>query len=1128
MLRRSAFREIRSSLGRYIAIIAIIALGVGFFAGLRVTKTDMVKTTDTYVREHGLFDYRLLSTVGYDADDVAALAALDGVHAAEGSFSVDFLTQTANGNDLVLRAHSITDVTNTLSLVAGRLPEKDNECVLDARYYTADVIGSTVGVSELNDEDTLELFRYDEYEVVGLVNAVYYLNYERGSTALGTGSVFAFVYMPYGGFDVDYFTDISLLLSESGYIYSSAYEDAVDAMEESVTDAAELRAEIRFHKLTEDAEKEIADAESELADGWEEYESERAKAEQELADAKQELEDGEAEIAENEQKLADAKAELADAEAELADGWASYEEGLAEYQSQRADAEKELSDAEEQLLELRRQVNDGFVRLQGTDLDAAEAELNAAKAELANAQSLYRTISGAVSSGDLSEAELAALGALLAEAGYLPGGIQNITIQELSQILQQMSMDLKRAQSELDAAEKQLNEAKAQEAELYRAQAEVDRGFLQLQEARREAEQRFADAEDELAAAYAELMDGEAEIADAARELADGEAELADARQELADGWREYEDAKAEADEKLSDAYQELRDGEAELADARRELADLEEPDVYVLDRSTNVGYVCFESDSDIIEAVSRVFPAFFFFVAALVCITTMTRMVDEQRTQIGVLKALGYTNFAIMSKFMIYSGSASLIGCILGFIGGSIIFPKVLWSVYDIMYGFADIILVFDNGLAVVMIAAFLFCALGATWFACRNALADVPAELMRPKSPKSGKRVLLERIPLLWNRMKFLHKVSIRNIFRYKKRLVMMILGISGCTALLITGFGIRDSIKNVADYQFNEISLYDYTVTLSEGAEEETAEQLREAGEGTIADLLFVHESSIDLVGPEETKSVNLVVCDGNLDAFLDLHYNGQQIAYPGPGEVVICDALAERLGIAVGDMVTLRTSDMKSLEVRVSAIFQNYVFYYVYVNAETCEAQWGYVPEYKTGYVTLADGEDVHSSAAKVMDADGVTAVSVAEDLRDRVVNMMSSLDYIVLLIVCCAAMLALIVLYNLTNINITERIREIATIKVLGFTANETASYVFRENILLTAMGALVGIVLGKLLHMYVMNQIRIDMISFDIRIAPLSMLLSLGLTFVFTLGVNLLMRIKLDKVNMAESLKSIE
>ena len=1115
-------------MGRYIAIIAIIALGVGFFAGLRVTKTAMVKTADTNVNDHGLFDYRLVSTVGYDEDDVAAFAELDGVRAAEGSFSADFLAQTMSG-DIVLRAHSITGTVNTLSLVSGRQPAQANECIVDARYYTESDIGTKIVLSAENEEDTLSLFRYAEYEIVGIANSVYYLNYERGSTSLGSGSVAAFIYIPYDGFDVDYYTDVSLLLAESSYIYSDDYEAAVDAMEDSVTALAEERTDVRYQKVTEEAEKEIADAEQELSDGWEEYRSEKENAEQELADAEQELLDGEAEIAENEQTIADARADLERAKVELADGWREYEDGLAEYQTQREDTEAELESAQEELLALQDQVNSGLIQLGEADLDGAEAQLREAEEQVSLLNEAYDTVMGAVSSGELSAADLAELSDVLAEYGYaLPDDAQEITEEELSAILQLLGSELESAQEELTAAEAQLAEAREQEDALYAAQAEIDSGLAALREARAEAERQFAEAEAELEDARVQLLDGEREAADAEAELADGEQELADARQTLSDGWREYEDARAEADEELANAYQELVDAEAELADAKQELADLEDPDVYVLDRSTNTGYVCFESDSDIIEAVSRVFPVFFFFVAALVCITTMTRMVDEQRTQIGVLKALGYTNFAIMSKFMIYSGSASLIGCVVGFVGGSIVFPTVLWSVYDIMYGFADIILVFDNGLAVWMVAAFMFCALGATWFACRSELADVPAELMRPKAPKSGKRVLLERIPFIWNHMKFLHKVSIRNIFRYKKRLIMMILGISGCTALLVTGFGIRDSIKNVADYQFNEISLYDYSVTLSNGADADTEAKLLETGGGTIQECTFLNESTLDLLGEDETKSVNMVVSDGGLDAFIDLHYEGEKIAYPGPGEVAICDALAERLGIAVGDTVTLRTNDMQSLEVKVSAIFQNYVFYYVYVNSETCLDQWGYVPEYKTAYVNVTDGTDVRASAAKVMDMDGVAAVTVVEDLRGRIVNMMSSLDYIVLLIVFCAAMLALIVLYNLTNINITERVREIATIKVLGFYANETASYVFRENILLTAMGALIGLVLGKLLHLYVMNQIRIDMISFDIRIEPLSMLFSLGLTFLFTLGVNLLMRIKLDKINMAESLKSIE
>ncbi len=1129
MLRRSAFREIRSSLGRYLAIIAIVALGVGLFAGLRVSKTAMVKTADVYIHELGLFDYRLVSTVGYDEDDVAAFAKLEGIHAAEGAFSADVLTEREGQGEIVLRAHSLSTDMNAVSLVAGRLPESDQECVADARFFTEADIGTSISISNLNDEDTRDLFRFEEYQIVGLANSVYYLNYERGSTSLGAGSISAFIYLPYGGFDVDYFTDVYLQLEDSGYIYSEEYDAAVDAMEEPVTAAAEERADVRYHKVLDDAETEIADAERELADGWEEYDSEKEKAEKELADARQELEDGALEIEENEQKLEDAKAELETGKADLEEGWQEYEEGLAEYEQQRADAEEELKNAEEQLLDSREQVNDGLIQIAEADLDSAEEELDQSREMVELLSSTYQDALYKLAAGTFGPDDLAELAAVFAQFGYtFPENSQEMTEAELEETLYMLGMEVDRAENELAAGEAQLAEAREQEEELYRAQAEIEQGFAELQKSREEAEQQFAEAEAELEDAYADLLAGEQELADAEVEISDGEQELAEAKQTLADGWKEYEDAKAEADEKLADAYQELLDGEEELAEARQDLAEVEQPDVYVMDRSTNVGYVCFESDTDIIEAVSRVFPVFFFFVAALVCITTMTRMVDEQRTQIGVLKALGYTNFAIMSKFMIYSGSASLIGSVIGFIGGSIVFPIVLWHVYGIMYGFADIILIFDNQLAIWMTLAFLFCALGATWLACKNELADVPAELIRPKSPKSGKRVLMERIPFLWNRMKFLHKVSVRNIFRYKKRLIMMILGIGGCTALLITGFGMRDSVKEVAAYQFDEISLYDYSVTFSQNADEETEQELLEAGDGTIDDLMLLHESTMDLLGENETKSVNVVVSDGSVDGFLSLHNESGEITYPGPGEIAICDALTDRLDIEIGDQITLRTSDMESLEVTVSAVFQNYVFYYVYLDAQTCLDQWGYVPEYKTGYVNVKDGFDVHASAAKVMNLENVTSVSASLDLRERIDNMMSSLDYIVLLIVFCAAMLALVVLYNLTNINIMERIREIATIKVLGFYANETASYVFRENIILTIMGALVGLVLGKLLHYYVMSQIRIDMISFDIRIEPLSILLSIGLTFLFTLLVNLLMNIKLDKINMAESLKSIE
>lgn len=559
-------------------------------------------------------------------------------------------------------------------------------------------------------------------------------------------------------------------------------------------------------------------------------------------------------------------------------------------------------------------------------------------------------------------------------------------------------------------------------------------------------------------------------------------------------------------------------------------LAELEKPETYVLGRNTNVGYVCFENDSNIVEGIANVFPVFFFLVAALVCITTMNRMVEEQRTQIGVLKALGYSSAGIMSKYMTYSGLAAVIGCVSGFFLGTWGFPKVIWVVYGIMYNTDKLLYVFDWRLAFFSVLVSLLCSVGATWFSCRLELAETAAQLMRPKAPKAGKRVFLEKLPFLWKRLSFLRKVSVRNIFRYKKRFFMMLMGISGCTALMVTGFGIKDSIADVAERQYREIQVFDLGVSLKTPANEELETRLTELSEEGIADFLCLTESNMDIVTEKGTKSIYVVAGDaGRLSDYVDMHTKGgEKIAYPGAGEGVITQKLADRYGIAMGDEVCLRDGDMHEMTVKITAVMENYVNNYLYLSEDTMESFYGGNLEKKTVYVNLKDDADPHALAATIMELEETASVDVNQDTVERVGSMMESLDIIVVIVIICAAGLAFIVLYNLTNINITERIREIATIKVLGFFKRETESYVFRENLLLTVLGMFPGLVLGKFLHAFVMSQIQIDLIAFDTRVAPVSYLYSAILTVVFAWLVNRGMSGKLENVSMTESLKSVD
>ena len=1119
-------REIRKSLGRFLAIAAIVALGVGFFCGLRLTKTAMVKTMDTYTDTQSMYDFRLVSTVGFDETDAASFAdGMPGV-LCEGGKMADALAVVADGAARPHHFMSMPETLNVPSLKAGRLPQRADECLADSMLYGEKDLGSTIVITQENDDDTLEKFTRREFTIVGVAKSVLYANYERGSTSVGSGALAGFVYLLPEAFDLDYETELYVRLqARQGEVYSDEYEASIDGAEPQVTALAESLAQARADRLTADAQQELSDARATL----DEKEQELADAKETLADAKQTLADAEQEVTDGEQKLADAKE---DAERELADAYQKLIDGqqeLEENEQKLTDARQELEDGEQQLADAQQQYEDGVQKLDDGRKSAMQ-QLHAAARKISDAQDEL----------DASRAQV------------------NESLMELN--AQQAQVDAAVAAGLMSPEEAAVAYAQieAGRAQLAAAQEQIDAGRDDILKALKDLNDEVDDTQKKRDKATTTLDEQEQELADGKQELADGEQELADAKQELSDGWAEYYDGKAEAEQKIADAEQELADarqqltdGKQELADAEQELADgeqkladaeqeyqdgldalekLKEPDVYVLDRSSNVGYACFESDSNIVRGVSRVFPLFFFAVAALVCITTMTRMVDEQRTQAGVLKAMGYSNGAIMSVYFLYAGSASILGCVVGISAGAYFLPKLIWQGYNIMYGFTDILFAFDWPLALGSVGAYLICTLGTTWYAIEAELSRPAAELIRPKAPKAGKRILLERLPFIWKRIPFLHKVSIRNILRYKKRMIMMAIGIGGCTALLITGFGIQDSIRSVVDYQYEEITRYDASVTFAHAMTQEERETFSETYAEDLAQCGFAAEKSLDASANGQTKTTN-VVCpeSGSVDGLIDLHTKaGEPVAYPADGACIISRGLADALRVSVGDTVTLRDTEMHTCELPVAAVFENYVYNYVYLTQNTWQTLFAAEPEYETAWLNFPAEADAHEISATLSADEDIAVVNLSTDFRARVATMMESMQYIVLIVVICAAALAFIVLYNLTNINITERAREIATIKVLGFYDAETNRYIFRENIVLTNLGAIVGLPMGKALHAFVMSQIRIDLMCFDVRVEPKSYLISAALTLGFGLLVNAALRRKIRAVDMAQALKSIE
>jgi len=1025
MLRKSTFREIRTSLARYLAIFAIVALGVGFFSGLKDCKESMVSTARKYLERTNFYDYQILSSYGADEDSVALAESWDEVKDAEGSIQIDVMARSGDGDSRALKCISLPEKINTLNVVEGRLPEAANECVVDS-YSITDAgfrVGDFIEITDENDKDKLDEFKERKFKIVGLVNTPIYLDYQRGSTDIGNGSLDTFFFIEKDAFDVDYYTNLYLKLNGDQLPLSEEHEDYLKAEEDSMKDLAEA--------VTEDRR-----------------ESAQAEAQEELDEKKQEYEDN---LAKYKREKADAEGELEEAEDEINNGW------------------RKVKNAREQLNAAVQEANAGIEKANATIADLrtkktqAEDGLEQAKTGKAQLEGQLEQMQAA----GASEEEIAGAEAAIAEADATISGLEG-NLNDINNGITQAEAGLKQAQGGLAQAEAGLNELDQQESDLESSERKLRR------------EERKADSE-------------------------------------------------------FDKAKRELDDAKDKLDEAQEKIDDMEIGNSFALSRKENAGYASFDSNSSIVSNISKIFPLFFFLIAALVCMTTMTRMVDEQRTQIGVLKALGYSNSQIVGKYMFYSGSGAFLGAVLGFFVGCKVFPAVIWNAYTMMYDFSHTVdYIINWKLGLIVLAVSLLCSMGATWVSIAADFRVPPAELIRPKTPPAGKRILLERIRPLWDRISFLYKVSIRNIFRDKKRFLMMVIGVSGCTALLIAGIGIRATISKIADYQFDEICLYDITVMFSknmtEDRQKDFIEEMEDAGV-TGDNVRFLHRGEVTLKIGDKTTDVTCIATDAEgFDKFIDLHTGDQHIDYPGPGEAVIVRKTNHDYGIGVGDEITLR-DDYREMDVKIVGVADNYVYDSIYISSDTYREGFGKEPDIKAAYIDFEDGTDEDVIRNASADAAGYEYTAAAQtniDVRENVNKMMKSLNSIVYVVILSAALLAFIVLYNLTNINITERIREIATIKVLGFYQLEVSQYVFRENLFLTAVAAIVGIPMGDWLLKFVIDNIVVSMVYFEPRHGPYDIPIAVALTFLFAFLVNIAMQKRLRDVSMTESLKSVE
>ena len=1122
-------RSIRSTLGRYLAILAIVALGVGFFAGLKSSMPAMIHTADTFFREQHMYDFRLMSTLGFTDRDVEAAGTLKEAAAAEGACFSDALADTPAGQG-VWHFMSLTRQVSVPVLTAGRMPEKPWECLGDDGAFDAADLGKTVILDPGNDGDTMDLFVRDAFTLVGLARSPRYISGDRGSTSLGSGNVEGFVILLPEAFDSGAYHELLLWCDLPGEIYTETYGIARDRLETRVKSMLSRLGRRRYNDLWREAEEEFADAQRQIDDGWAEYRDGEAEAERKLADALAELNDarrqldaGWAEVAANQKKLDDGMAKIPAARKEIEAGRKKIAEGRAQLEEGRA----QLEENEEQVATFRSLFNE------------AKAELTARESELrqlleSSEAALYASLAPYYEKEARLQAEIYVL------QGQIRSAEEAEDQEELTRLraeLAEKEAQLADVRAERAAAEASFDPETAETVEAETVIAELHRYADELEAQLRDAERQLAEGRAELEAHERELDAAEAQLDAAEKKLDAAERdypknlrllELARDRlrrgeAELARGWEEYEQGVKDSEAELAEGKQKLLDAEEELADAKRDTEEKLTLEVYTLDRSANSGYVTFENDTSIVDAIANAFPVFFVLIAALVCVTTMTRMVNEERTLIGTMKAMGYSSGTIMAKYLTYAGSSALLGCVAGYFLGTTVIPKMIWVAYSIMYTYDDLTYYFSPVMSALCLAVAVPGALLVTWLACRKELAEVPAELMRPKAPSSGKRIVLEYITPLWKRMGFLSKVTVRNAFRYRQRVAMMLLGIGGCTALMVAGFGIRDSVTDISRYQYEEIFLYDMSVTLD--TEELDSDAAAEALFASEADAFaMTAQEPVTAVFGEKEKSTRLVIGRAeDMEKVISLHNSGGPIAYPGPGEAVITKKIADRLGVRAGDGLELRLDSGQSVTVSVTAVCDNFLGHYIYVCPKTA-----FSPRNNTALIRTAEGTDPAALAAALRGETGITYVSESARERETMEQSMASLDLLVVMIVVCSGALAFITLYNLTNINIMERTREIATLKVLGFYPGETAAYILRENMMLSFLGGCLGLGLGKLLHRFVMELVDVEYLTVEVRVLPLSYMFAFVTTLIFAGLTNLVMRTKLEKVDMAESLKSVE
>ena len=1211
VLRKDFIIEIKKTMGRFVSIFFIVALGVAFYSGIRASEPSMRFTADQYFDDSKLMDLKVMGTMGLTKADIKAIGKVSGIEAVEGGYSKDVLCPVGD-NEKVVHMLSMQKNFDQVSLVEGRLPEKAGECLVDEDFlsYTDLKVGDTVTFHSGDGEALTDSLVTDTYKIVGIGNSPLYISFGRGSSTIGTGEISGFVVVDKASFDMDVYTEAYVKVSgaEEKTAFTDEYNNLSDAAKEAVSAIEEERCAVRKQEIVDEANEKLADSEKtvneksqELEDAKKELESGKSKAAEELEKAKQQITDGEAELADAKQQIANGETQLADAKAQLNDKQAQLSSAEAEYESGKAQLdqkEQELADAEqvylsnyskympiitagkEQIPAGKSQIADGKKRLDEelAPLNQLKDELAGIEDEISQCDSEIAELQKQINDGDTLYQEYTKI----SEPDRTPE--QRVYLESWSGVRQGLEAKLAGIQeqkAQLEDKKKgllvQMNQAgfateadlEAQITSLTKQKADLDA----KEKALLQQEQTLAAQEEELLSAGRQITDGKSQIAAARSQLdstksqiTDGKAQilsawallnekedtlnaskaqLASGEQELADGRSEYEQAAKEAEEQITDGQAKITDGEKQLTDAKQQIADakaeikkIENPKWYVQTREDALTeYQGYGDNADRMRSIGKVFPVLFFLVAALISLTTMTRMVEEQRVQIGTMKALGYGKAAIAGKYIGYALIATLGGSIFGVLAGEKILPFIIIYAYMILYKHLPAILVpYHMSYALQASGIAVACTLIATIASCYKELAAEPAELMRPAAPKQGKRILLERIGIIWKHLNFTWKSTVRNLIRYKKRFFMTIFGIGGCMALMVVGFGLKDCIYEIVSLQYEKVQFYDAATYMSDDISEENRQQLHDYLDqnADIKETIEARMQKTDVKSASGKKTLYLMVPSDNekIEDFLSFHSrtNKDEVYSLKKDEVILTEKMASLLNVKVGDELTIEDEDRGDQTVTVGAICENYMSHYLYLSPEKYEELYGVPAEYNTIIYSVKDGKDdqIEKIGTKLLSMDGVLNVSYTSSIEGRLDDMLRSLNLVIVVLIVSAGMLAFVVLYNLNNINITERQRELATLKVLGFYDGEVASYVYRENILLTIIGSVVGMVLGNLLHRYIILTVEVEEAMFGRQIHWQSYLYSFLFTVAFSLFVNWVMFYKLKKIDMVESLKSVE